>query len=211
MGAVSGGRWDRRHNGYLEIVMSTLVRLVVVLLTAALLSAFGGASYAAENVATDPEGDVLRNDGAEKTLEPENKTADITEAVTRHKAAQVHVRVRYRNLKKLPDQYLYLGIRTKKRAFFLTVRYNDGKRTRKLTSASGDVVKCKGMSATTSFADDVVTYVVPRRCLGKPVWVRTAIGHAVYQDGDALIDDARRNGRFNTKQGPKLGPKVRKG
>lgn len=191
--------------------MSTLARLVVVLVATVLVSTFGAASYAAKNVATDAEGDVLRNDGSSKVLDPDNETADITKAVTNHKSAQVRVAVTYRDLKKLPDQYAYLGVRTKKRAFFLTVRYDDGVRTAKLTRPDGTTVKCQGMSAKASFADDVMTYVIPRRCLGKPVWVRTSIGHAVYEDNDSLIDDARRKGKFNTDKGPEFGPKVRRG
>lgn len=174
------------------------------LLTAAVVTP----AQAADQTANDPAQDVVRvaiPSGNESDA-PGNRSVDIRRFTTVYAQRKVrlvtevrelgeHIAIQYRI--RLPDRRLVGYVENEGGTLFFGLSDKEG------SEVCGGQVR-----AGVDDGSDAVRFTFPRRCAGKPRWVRTG-ARATTGNGAALFyDDARRDGNPDGAD-IKLGPRVR--
>jgi hypothetical protein len=170
-------------------------------------------AHAGSYVLPDATGDVgSSKDDGPYVRTPSRAEGDVRSSAVSHARRRVVVTVAYRQLSQTTQITGQIArLRTNRGRVRDVVVYaqpgNWGGRT-SMEKPSGRRVKCRvGMSI--DYAADRITVSVPRKCLGRPRWVRVGIGAVTFEDDVVFADDAMTNATPGNT--PVLGPVVRRG
>lgn len=192
--------------------------LVAAVATSALVAGSAGAAGAGTWSHTDATGDVLAVDpvqnDATTTPAPDRATGDIRKVVIKHTARKVVVRVGMRawltgrgwavvgHIVTPRTRYEVRGIRpSDKGRKFVVLVHKPGPREKSL--------RCRGLAATENAAGGVLTFTVPRSCLGAPKWVRVNASTYDWDGPERTFADDGMDDVGWIKQ--VLSPKIRRG
>lgn len=150
-------------------------------LALALAVGVAGPSAAADYTHTDPAKDVVLTDPFDVGPAPDNKEADIVKVSVTHSATKVRSTIELRDITKSRKHNFVINLRAKVGAkvrhfdIYLQTDPSDAQGELTVYGKDGLPVTCPGQSSDIDYGKDVVTVTVPRSCLGKPSWVKTAI------------------------------------
>lgn len=200
--------------------MKNVSRGLLALVAAVSIGALPSAAHAERVVHKDAHGDVTYQtydpDTGEsgESVDPTVKAGDILRTVVRHKTDKVFVAIDFADLRRSDatgGHFLRLvtneGL---KRNAFLEVTEENPRGRLSFSKATGEPVTCKGLSRDISYADETLSFEVPRSCLSNPRWVRVGFGTFRYPVSDSyngFIDDAQLDGTYGS-EAPALGQRV---
>ncbi|WP_028657064.1 hypothetical protein [Nocardioides sp. J54] len=191
---------------------ATLRHLVVApALAVALLATTGGVASAQTWRHDDAVRDVRSGDFDSEwgTLSPQRKAGDVTRTTVSHTRSRLVVRIAMRAVPS-GSSFVMATVRTPRTSYDVTRFRMAGIGTTVVlekTNGAGGELRCRGLSARVR--GKALELSVPRRCIGKPAWVRVAAGVVVLQGEDAVhVDDALRRG---VGRDLRLSPRVRRG
>lgn len=184
-------------------------RALAVAVGAVALLAPATPSFAALYVHGDAVQDVVKetcvNDFEDCTdaVDPTMANGDITRVVVRHQANRVLLRVRQRELVAGENGGHFVRIVTNegKQRFVIVSGESGSTRPETMMIRARDFSEqsCSGLWAGYDGVEDLVTVIIPRRCLSYPRWVRVGVlaGHDDGTDtGDITwVDDMMLNGK----------------
>ena len=137
------------------------------------------------------------------TAEPDHRAGDVLSTTAVHAPRTVRMGLREDAL--LPggpttgqdwSVYGFEVHTSKRRAFVVLVEPSNAAGTRARThlenSSTGSRLRCAGLS--TRITAGSVRVVVPRRCIGRPAWVRAGAGTVMFTGDRGYLDDARVTG-----------------
>jgi hypothetical protein len=172
--------------------------LLVALSAAALVSplaarAAQGADLPTSITLEDPVGDVwLLNEETQEPVRVEMAEADVLRATAVHGRKQVRIEMEYADLRRRhPQSYgvdVFMG---PERHTWIGLEAADGHwggRTR-FYSDRDDAQECDGLRGSVDYAADTVALSIPRRCLGRPDWVRLMLYSHLGEDGPGYFDN----------------------
>ncbi len=158
----------------------------------------------------DPAEDVVRISDSGGGDAPYHRRADILRFVTDHDGWRLRIVVELRNIRmqfsvaatiKTPDATFHGGVAWRRGEYLLVDLYRGGSK-----------LCTQGIEGRVDRESDTVTYLVPRRCLGKPRWVRTAVVAFAFRDPDKHVtyfaDDGRTDERYIDGDFPLLGGRI---
>jgi hypothetical protein len=170
-------------------------------------------AHAGSYVRPDATGDVSSSkDDGPFVKTPSRAEGDVRSSAVSHAGRRVVIAVAYRQLSQTTQITGQIArLRTNKGLVRDVVIYAQpgawGGRT-SMEKPGGRRVKCR-MGTRIDYVGDRVTVSIPRKCLGRPRWVRVGIGAVTFQDEVVFADDAMTNGALGNY--PVLGPVVRRG
>ena len=161
----------------------------------------------------DPRRDVLRFDVDAETSKPapRNRATDIIRTVVDHRAHQVVVQARARQLSRSHYRLMVAQVLTSDgRRYELLVDYSTtpiGSRLSLERTGRGADVRCPGATWSLNRSDNRVRAAIPNRCLGRPGWVRVGVAlvAAPLSLRTSLADDSRTRGHVRDRL--TLGPR----
>ena len=188
------------------------IRIATVLAVTTSVLVAGSPAYAASRTFADPAGDVVSLGPADdETLAepaPDRREGDVLSLRVVHAPKQVRAVMRFDELTRPTgrQQTVHVfSIRTSKGAREDVSLLVDRRHRQ------GVVVErpCRATTTRIDYAADTVRITVPRRCLGKPAWVRMgAGGGTITRAGTLFADDALVDGAIDEELA--LGQKVRR-
>lgn len=200
-------------------------RALVVLLGSMSLVLPGAAAHADLSAHTDAARDVIweacpgEDDSecpSEDVFDPSVREGDIVRANLRHQARRVLVRLKERQVSAAGYRSHYVRVVTDAGVErWVSVHATPGRlqpSSIKLYDARKDVVRCSGLWAGADPSTDLVTVIVPRRCLGYPRWVRVGVGAETTTSEESagrLRDDLMKAGAISGTLA--LSPRIRRG
>lgn len=199
-------------------------RALVVLLGSLSLAFPGAAAHAALYSHNDATRDVIweacpgEDDAecpSEDVFDPSVREGDIVRANIRHQARRVLVRLKERQVSAAGYRSHYVRVVTDAGIErWVSVHATPGQlqpSSIELYDARKDVVRCSGLWAGADPATDLVTVIVPRRCLGHPRWVRVGVGVETMEEelSGELRDDLMKAGAISATLA--LSPRIRRG
>ena len=143
-----------------------------------------GAAEAAEVVSrvvlTDPTGDVWaisEGEDEEWVLAGDEPGLDVERAVVHHRRHKLAVTMTFTNLRRVEAQFYSATFTTSKHygAVFVSAEPGRWKGRSELVDEQFGQVRCRGLKHTIDYATEKVVLSVPRKCIGKPRWVRVAM------------------------------------
>jgi hypothetical protein len=150
----------------------------------------------------------------EPTTAPDNTDTDVTRVGVDHRLHRVVLTTALRDLT-ATSGFAVHDIRTGTRKFFVLQRLGTDRTLPgfDLSRGNGDRVRCAGVERRVDRAADVATVDIPRRCLGRPAWVRVGTGVVKFDETDTSTafwaDDALRDAQVRDSLA--LSPRVRRG
>jgi hypothetical protein len=191
-----------------------LARTSTLALAAALTVMAPTAAEAATYHHTDSTHDVVMvpDEGSTTTPEPTRMSGDILGSTVIHGKNRVVMQMRYAQLVKTNDfVFHYFSVATNKnkvRNFLLFASPGklEGRVSRE--TGKGKPFRCKGVHWSIRYASGTATVSVPRRCLGRPKWVRVSMAEVESQDSKTYADDANSATLDTSSVGPVRGPRV---
>ena len=118
--------------------------------------------------------------------------ADVTRAVVTHGHYALRIRLRFADLQRVGHQAYRMDLETPRsvdESFFAAVVSGPDSRKGRHFLERGSSVRCPGFEHRIDYATNVVTMQIPRRCLGRPRWVKVHLDNALWT-GDGHIPDA---------------------
>lgn len=187
-------------------------RLALAVAVGALVPLVPAAAQADRYTHADASGDVYSTVGATGTFAPapDRAVGDVISSTVKHKKRTVILQLAYRDLVNDAEYDAHV--------FF--VRTSKMTRTVRLVASSADpggrAIMYKGKKKVSchvrrhiDYTFNTATVVIPRSCLGKPRWVKAAMGGVMFTGGTATdttwIDDALSTGTDGTAV---FGPRV---
>jgi len=163
--------------------------LAAAMLTGTASGAVAGDERPSRVVLRDGTGDVWAWDLylAEPPYLSPYRGADVTRAVARHRAGAVVIRMSFADLKRVRDQTFGATLRTSRDWFEVILKSTHKNRRGHLRLVGG--VRCPGLSHRIDYAADAVTMRVPRRCLGRPDWVRISMFNDIQVADHYFVDN----------------------
>ncbi len=167
------------------------------------------ATHAESRVRHDARHDVVAPSGHAR---PANASSDLTRVAVHHRARVVSVTAQVRDLAARPrTTILVTHIVTPDRTYTVNVTRWEAQSARIFLVSSEDVpLKCRGDRGGMDAKRDVVRFAVPRRCLGRPAWVRVGVGLISFRGTQGLSDDALTAGPADIND-PTLGRRLSRG
>ena len=161
----------------------------------------------------DPRRDVRRFDIRADTSRPapRNRATDVVRTVVDHRAHQVVVQTRARQLSRSGYRLMVAQVRTSDgRRYELLVDYSTtpiGPRLSLEQTGSGRTVWCPAATWSLDRSDHRIRAAVPTRCLGRPGWVRVGVALVAAPRSlrTSLADDSRTRGHVGDRL--TLGPR----
>lgn len=176
----------------------------------------GGPAAAQTLSVRDGHGDVWRREPTSYTPTDQpagtQLNADVLRTTVAHLRRQVRVGVHYADLAPSDGAWQFeVLLRTDADAVYdvvVTATSGDPSGSVSMWEDGDPSYSCKAVQHTLSYATDVVTLSIPRRCLGRPASVRflaraeamhwSALGTEVDYNDDALSPAARSQGAWST-------------
>jgi hypothetical protein len=192
-----------------ETVMNRPTRALAALTSAAALTVAGMSPASAALWAHDDAvGDVESTTWNFKTdresgpnAEPDNTDTDITRLSARHKPRRLVLRASLRDIT-ADSGGMYYEIRTPgtRRPYYAMQRLGTSTELPafRLYRGNGKIVRCTGVRRSVDRTTEQAVVSIPRRCLGRPRWVR--VGGVAIKDVETktsiswFLDDALRDG-----------------
>lgn len=131
-------------------------------------------------VQADSTGDVWAigaGENAEWVSAGDVPDADVTRAVVTHGRRNVVVRMSFTDLRRKHEAGYWAVIYSpeKFRAALVSAGPGLWKGRRLLLNGQFGKVRCRGFTHSIDYDNDIVTMRIPRRCLGRPAWVRVSL------------------------------------
>jgi hypothetical protein len=101
----------------------------------------------------------------------------------------VRLRLRYANLRRVGHQAYRVDLQTPRADFFAAVVAGSDTRQGRHLLERESTVRCRGFRHEIDYGTDVVTLRIPRRCLGRPRWIKAHLDNALWT-GDLNRSDA---------------------
>lgn len=194
--------------------------LTVALASAALAAGVASAPPASAGAAPhrvvhhDARGDVIRFDVESETQRPapRDRTSDVVRTVVDHRADDVVLQSRVRELSRSGYRLMIADLLTPQgRRYELVVDYSTRPIDRRVSltrSGSGTEIACAGTTWSVDRATGSIEATVPRSCLGDPAWIRAglAVVAAPRDLESSRADDSRARGRIGDER-LRLGPR----
>lgn len=165
------------------------------------LSVLAGASGAEDRVSRvvlkDPTGDVWGyGERGQWVPAGDVPAADVVRAVVRHGRYQVRMKMTFSDLRRdEPQQYGAYIVFSRLRFAAVYVNARPGRWQGRHLMIVGRIlvdesrVKCRGLKHTIDYATDQVSISVPRRCIGRPDWVKVGMSNFMFPAGGTEITD----------------------
>jgi hypothetical protein len=150
----------------------------------------------------------------EFVIAPENTDTDVSRIRVSHRTHRISLRTTLRDITRRSG-FLVYDVRTDGRRYSVMQRLGKDRLfpAFDLSRANGGRVKCAGLTRTVDRATNRATVSIPRRCLGRPDWVRIGAGAAKIDITDTsvsvLVDDALRDALVLDTLG--LSPRIERG
>ncbi len=150
----------------------------------------------------------------EFTIAPENTDTDVSRIRVSHRTHRISLRTTLRDITRRSG-FLVYDVRTDGRRYSVMQRLGKDRLfpAFDLSRANGRRVKCAGLTRTVDRTTNRATVSIPRRCLGRPDWVRIGAGAAKIDITDTsvsvLVDDALRDALVLDTLG--LSPRIERG
>ncbi len=145
-----------------------------------MLASLTSPAYAEKHKIADARGDVLLYlpDLADEAA-PEVTQVDIVRSVTNHRKGLVTMKLVFDDLTS-PTEFdhisVYADIATPRQRHLLYFKQDfDGTKRVVLSDRKKRTAKCSGLQTRFSAAKDLIKFSIPRRCLGKPRWVKVSM------------------------------------
>ncbi len=128
-------------------------------------------------VLRDPRGDVwsiAEGENEQYHLAARTPTADVVRAVVAHRHHRVVIRLRFADLRRKDGQAYFATIVTPRRYMAVFVNAGPGawRGQHRLLNEQFGRIRCPRLSHHIRYDRDRVAVKVPRRCLGRPAWIR---------------------------------------
>ena len=181
-----------------RVLLSCAVAGVTAAAMAVPTSAAGAASSWRVSLA-DPAGDVLaigEGEDEEWTSAGDMPTADVVDAAVQHRRSNVVVRMHFADLRREDPAFYTAMIVTpdKFRGAFVETRPGRWGGRHTLVNGSYGTVRCRGFQHSVDYVVDTVTMTLPRRCLGRPRWVRVSMSNYMFRgDSEATFQEITDN------------------
>lgn len=123
--------------------------------------------------------ETFEGDEGEQTSAPDNTDTDVTRVSVSHRSHRVVLETALRDVTANSGVVVY-DIRTGDRRYSVLQRLGTDRTwpAFDLSRANGDHVRCPGVERSVDRAANSATLNLPRRCLGRPRWVRVGVGVA---------------------------------
>jgi hypothetical protein len=163
--------------GKLSAAMTSAV--VAVAMLTAVAPAAEGAERRSRVVLHDGTGDVWTGDFSEENdpTRADFPAADVTRAVVRHGTYALRIRMRIADLRKVGTQFYQASIQTPRNEYLADL--TSERRARMGREAFFGETRCRAMTHRIDYVNDVLRMRIPRRCLGRPRWVKVTLTNAV--------------------------------
>jgi hypothetical protein len=153
-------------------------------------------------VLRDGPGDVwTRVSDQEEPTRADFPAADVTRVLVSHGPAAVRVRMRFDDLRRVGIQRYVLEIGTPRNVYFAHVVSAPRARRGTHRFDSSRTSGCRGMTHRINYVRNVVTTRIPRRCLGRPQWVRVGLENTLTRDPGkhrtVFTDNPHNHGAFS--------------
>lgn len=196
----------------METGISKRGRLTATVAMTALLTVATALPAAAEiDRHQDPAGDVVRIDSSHRDA-PRNRRADIIRFVTDHDGSRLRLVVGIRNIRLQVSTSLLIKTPDAKYHAFVSWRRGQATSVDFARFSGGPQVCPHTVEARVNRETDKVTFSVPRRCVGRPEWVRTGAVAFAFRDPDKHVtyfaDDARTGDGYLDGDFPLLGERI---
>lgn len=149
--------------------------------------------------------------GSSATPEPTRDDGDILTSAITHGPRRVTMSMHDGGLERDGERAVhYFGVATSKgkiRTFQVVASPDHWQGSLQKLTGRGKTFRCRGVHWSIGYASRSVTLSVPRRCLGRPAWVRVAMAEAKGSGARDYFDDANTTS-FDADSEPKLGPRV---
>lgn len=193
-----------------------LIRPALVAATTAALTLLPlGVAQAQTYRHSDPQGDVMSQPADSTTTDmtpaPDAKDPDVTRLTIAHRARQVTVRLRLRDLARTGQAegvMVYLRTNEHVRREVDVFAGPGAWRGQVDFSSPHRSLSCKGLTHHLDYDQNVVTVTVPRACLSRPRWVQAGVGAVKMTASTAYADDAQ---SATVGNNPVWSPRIRRG
>ncbi|QCW52082.1 hypothetical protein FE634_19705 [Nocardioides dongxiaopingii] len=194
--------------------LAALPALVALAAGAALASA-PTAAHAETWSHRDATGDVVATGGeSAPTAAPTNRTADLHRVTITHTRGAVRVVARVHELRRT-DQLATVQLRAPGLHLVTAdlVRIDGGTAVHTHVETQDEVRECPSATGRFRLRTDTFVVTVPRACLGRPDWVRAAVGYVTIGGSDVgdeqvALDDGLRDG---FRLAPRWSPRIHAG
>lgn len=171
------------------VVTIAVLTAIAVPASALPVTASGPDTTITRVVRTDPVGDVwaiAEGEEGEWVSAGDAPYADVRRAVVRHRRGSVVIRMSFTDLRRVHPAGYWATIYGPKKFRAALVMAGPGrwKGRRMLVNGQFGTARCRGFTHSIDYADDVVTMQVPRRCLGRPAWVRVSLDNYSFRGED---------------------------
>ena len=190
-----------------------IVRSAVLVAAAAIVALAPTAAHADNYSHTDPVGDATSYTTATDTTgtpAPDRVEGDVAWNKVRHGARAVTLTMRYRELTTADEKLHAYAIHTSKMTRYVYLYAGAGHWGGRvaMTNAHDKHVRCH-VTRNIDYTANTATVRIPRSCLGRPRWVKTAMFVGAFPSPTAqfpmYVDDANSNGTF---ENPRWSPRV---
>ncbi len=170
------------------------------------------AAVADSYVHSDPAGDVRRfatHTATTSTAAPDRDEGDVLSSSVAHGKKRVTMAMRAEELPSTGDGVSYLfriGTKHKVRRLFIETGPGRWQGAKFFTKDNNKQTKCRGIRWSINYTTDVIVTSVPRRCLGKPKWVRVGMVLIAFEEPADFDDDAATTAPYGSV--PRWGPRV---
>lgn len=136
-------------------------------------------------VLDDPAGDVWavgEGENAEWVSAGDVPGADVVRAVVRHGPRMVVVKMIFTDLRRVEPQHYTAVIvgRPRSGAAFVSTGPGRWRGRHQMVNGNFAPMKCPGLGHSINYDTERVTISVPRRCLGRPRWVRVSMSNFMF-------------------------------
>lgn len=177
--------------------------------------AFAGPAQAEMLTRVDPPNDMVFIDESNQRPAPEEDNGDVTQVVARHASRTVQVRMDAVDLRASSEEGLMalVRVRTSTGANFDLTGFSgsNGKMMWMFGRTNGERVRCEGLERSVNWTENRADVSIPRRCLGRPAWVRIAGAFITFtQNMQSMAgDDAFTDGEIGNR--PRLSRRLARG
>lgn len=150
----------------------------------------------------------------EFVVAPDNTDTDVSRVRVSHRTHRISLKTTLRDITASSGFVVY-DVRTDGRRYSVMQRLGRDRLfpAFDLSGANGGRVKCAGVRRTVDRTANRATVSIPRRCLGRPAWVRVGAGAVKFDLTDTsasyLVDDALRDALVNDSLG--VSPRIARG
>jgi hypothetical protein len=188
-----------------------VVTVVVTVLAVMAPTAAEAASYHHTDATRDVVSVIDDDAGSATTPETSRDDGDILTSAVAHGPRRVTMALHLGALEESGDLVVhYFSIATsrhKVRTFTIVAEPGHWQGSVRKLTGRGKPFRCRGVHWSIGYSSKSVTLSVPRRCLGRPAWVRVAMADGKGEGTKDYYDDSQTTS-FTADGDPRFGPRV---